>query len=587
VQRADDRQVGDGTLGADAVLRALEAAGVTTVFGMPGGAILPIYDALARGTTLRHVLVRHEQGAGHMAQGYARASGRPGVVFATSGPGATNLVTPIADAAMDSTPLVCVTGQVSSALIGTKAFQECDIVSVVAPLVKRAWAVRDVQDIPSVIADAVALAASGRPGPVLVDLPRDVQLAPVDVPTAIARPEVGDPTVDRTTVAAVRSELERSIRPVLYVGGGVVNAGATAPLRELAERLRIPVVCTLMGKGAFPEDHELFFGWPGMHGAMWANLALARSDLIVAVGARFDDRVTGRLDRFAPGARVVHFDVDPHEFGRLRTAHVAIAGSVDVTLGAFLRAAEDMRPLATDGWLAQLEAWREDHPFRYDRSGVGSLKPQRVLEVLSRWGDRRNIVWTTGVGQHQMWAMQYLRCRSPRTFVTSGGHGTMGFGLPAAIGAKAARPDATVVCIDGDGSFQMTMQEVATSVAERLPVVVVILNNGHLGMVQQWQTMYFGERLSQVDLTQDRPDYAALARALGADGTRVTDEAGFEAALELASHARRTTILDVRVDRFEQCFPIIPPGAAAVDMVEYDGRHDSAPRGVREEATRS
>jgi acetolactate synthase-1/2/3 large subunit len=562
-------------LGADAVLRALEAAGATTVFGMPGGAVLPIYDAIARGTTLRHVLVRHEQGAGHMAQGYARVSGRPGVVFATSGPGATNLVTPIADARMDSTALVCVTGQVATKLIGTDAFQECDIVSVVEPLVKRAWRVQAADEIPDVIAEAMRLAADGRPGPVLVDIPRDVQAAPLTMaPTRRRRdgaPRAEPDPVDAQVLARAREELARSTRPVLYVGGGVVNADASAPLLALAERLRIPVVATLMGKGAFPEDHELFFGWPGMHGTMWANLALDAADLVIAAGARFDDRVTGRLDRFASAARVIHLDVDPRELGKLRRPDVAIAGSADRTLSALLHTAADMPALDTASWLDQLRAWRQQHPLSYDE-GAAVLKPQRAVEVAAAWAGAREAVWTTGVGQHQMWAMQYVHCRAPRRFVTSGGHGTMGFGLPAAIGAKAARPDATVVCIDGDGSFQMTMQEIATSVAEELPVVVLILNNGHLGMVHQWQTLYFDERLSHVDLTQELPDYAALARALGAEGITVTDEAQLRSALEHADRAGRTTVIDVRVDRTEQCFPMIPPGAAAVDMVEYPGR---------------
>ena len=554
--------------GADAALRTLEAHGVTTVFGMPGGAILPLYDAIARGTSIRHVLVRHEQGAGHMAQGFARATGRPGVVLATSGPGATNLVTPIADARMDSTPLVCITGQVARRFIGTDAFQECDIVSVVEPLVKRAWQVDDPRDVPAVVAEALRLACSGRPGPVLVDIPRDVQEGESQMPSATPEPARTTPPVDADALLAVRAELERSRRPVLYVGGGVVNADASPPLRELAERLRLPVITTLMAKGAFPEDHELFFGWPGMHGALWANLAIDRSDLLIAVGARFDDRVTGDLSRFAPEARVVHLDVDARELGKLRRPDVAVAGSLADTLPALNRAVDGLRAPSTEPWLEQLREWRRRHPLRYDERSA-TLKPQRVVQAIAEHGRSRDLVWSTGVGQHQMWAMQYAQCRRPRSFITSGGHGTMGFGVPAAIGAKAARPEATVVCVDGDGSFQMTMQEIATSVAERLPIVVVILNNGHLGMVHQWQTMYFDERLSHVDLTQTLPDYAGLARSLGADGVTVADEEALDAALDAAMRSDRTTVIDARVDRFEQCFPMIPPGARAVDMVEW------------------
>jgi acetolactate synthase-1/2/3 large subunit len=562
-------------LGADLVLRSLEAQGVTTVFGMPGGAILPIYDALARGSSLRHVLVRHEQGAGHMAQGYARAGGSPGVVFATSGPGATNLVTPIADAQMDSTPLLCITGQVRSSLIGTNAFQECDITAVTTPIVKRAWQVREVSAIPAVIAEAYRLTLAGRPGPVLVDIPRDVQEAVASgtglPPDWFPDPEARDDEPDRAAVAAVCDRLRRAARPILYVGGGVLNAGATAELLELAETAGLPVVTTLMAKGAFPEDHPQFCGWPGMHGTVWANRALNGADVILAVGARFDDRVTGRLDRFAPDAAVVHFDIDPREIGKIRTPEIAVVGALRLALrrvrdGLLACPAQD--PAA---WRAQIATWRERHPLRFDRDAA-TLKPQRVLEVLQEAAESLpDVIWTTGVGQHQMWAMQYLRCPRPHTFITSGGHGTMGYGVPAAIGAKAAFPGSTVVCVDGDGSFQMTMQEITTSVAERLPIVVVILNNGHLGMVQQWQTMYYDERDSHVDLTQDLPDYAALARALGAEGACVASEGALGAALEAAFAAGRTTVIDARVERFEQCYPMIPPGAAATDMVEWPG----------------
>lgn len=558
------------TNGGEALIRSLEMEGVEVIFGLPGGAILPVYDPILD-SPIRHVLVRHEQGAGHMAEGYAHATGRPGVAMVTSGPGATNIVTPILDAFMDSVPMVVVTGQVPRPAIGTDAFQECDIVSVVRPLVKAAWQVQHVADIPAIVAEAVRTSTAGRPGPVLVDIPRDIQEAAWE-PGAPSAPPPQSTALepDPGAITAVVDELRRSRRPVLYVGGGVVSADASPCLRVLAERLRIPVVTTLMGKGAFPEDHELFFGWPGMHGAFWANLAIEHSDLLLAVGARFDDRVTGKLAQFAPNARVVHFDIDAGELGKLRIPDVAVPGCLGDTLPALCTRSEALGPLDTPEWIDQLRAWREQHPLAFDRRAP-TLKPQRVIELVAEHGDQRELVWTTGVGQHQMWAMQYARCRAPRTFITSGGHGTMGFGLPAAIGAKAARPDATVVCIDGDGSFQMTMQEIATSVSESLPVVVVILNNGHLGMVQQWQTMYFDERLSHVDLTQTLPDYAALARALGAVGTTVTDEAALRAALDEAVGGERTTVIDARVERFERCYPMIPPGARAADMVEWPG----------------
>jgi acetolactate synthase I/II/III large subunit len=557
--------------GADAVLRSLEAEGVEVVFGLPGGAILPIYDALARGTTVRHVLARHEQGAGHMAEGYARASGRVGVAFATSGPGATNLVTPIADAWMDSTPLVCVTGQVRSFLIGTDAFQECDIVGVTTPIVKHSWLVQDPEQIPSVMKAAFHVASTGRCGPVLVDIPRDVQEAAVDFryPDDVDLPGWRPPTRGHPRqIAEAAKVIAAAERPVLYVGGGTLNADACAELLDLAEVGRLPVVTTLMAKSAFPETHELHFGWPGMHGPKWSNLAMNTCDLLVAVGARFDDRVTGKLSAFAAGATVVHLDIDAAEISKLRRADVPVVGPLKQVLAQL---ADQLRTLPapdTATWLRQLEAWREEFPLRYGNGDL--LKPQRVLETLQRLtADRDDVIWTTGVGQHQMWAMQYLRCNVPRSFITSGGLGTMGYGIPAAIGAKAARPDATVVCVDGDGCFQMTGQELATAVLENLPIVTVVVNNGYLGMVQQWQTMFFEERHSHVHLTHAVPDYAGLARAYGGLGFTVSDEDELETALADALASGQTAVVDARVDPLEQCFPMIPAGAAALEMVEY------------------
>jgi acetolactate synthase-1/2/3 large subunit len=565
-------------LGSDAVLRSLEAEGVDVCFGIPGGAILPIYDAFARGSTVRHVLARHEQGAGHMAEGYARASGRVGVAMATSGPGATNLVTPIADAWMDSTPLVCVTGQVRSHLIGTDAFQECDITGITIPIVKHSWLVQTVEEIPHVMKAAFHVARTGRCGPVLVDIPRDIQEAPIDFsyPDSLdlpgwKPPKRGHPRQIKEAAARIAS----AERPILYVGGGTLNGDACDELRALAEAARLPVITTLMGKSAFPETHELFFGWPGMHGPKWSNWALNKSDLIIACGSRFDDRVTGKLPAFAPGAAVIHLDIDAAEIGKLRDVDVPVVGPLQQVLRDVMVEVTRLREAGGAGpaepWLAQIAEWREQFPLRYAKEGE-YVKPQKLMETLQALtAAREDMVWTTGVGQHQMWAMQYLHCDRPRTFITSGGLGTMGYGIPAAIGAKAARPDATVVCVDGDGCFQMTAQELATSVLEGLPIVVVIVNNGYLGMVRQWQDMFFEERFSQIKLTHAVPDYARLAQAYGAAGFTVEHEDELADVLAEAMDCGRTAVVDCRVDPREHVFPMIPAGAAALDLVEFPG----------------
>jgi acetolactate synthase-1/2/3 large subunit len=564
-------------LGSDAILRSLEAEGVDVVFGIPGGAILPTYDAFARGTTVRHVLARHEQGAGHMAEGYARASGRVGVAMATSGPGATNLVTPIADAWMDSTPLVCITGQVRTNLIGTDAFQETDATGITLPVVKHSWLVQDVEELPHVLKAAFHVARTGRSGPVLVDVAKDVQEAELDFhyPDAVDLPGWKPPSkVNARQLGEAAKAIAEAERPVLYVGGGVVNADASGELRELAEAGGLPVVTTLMAKGAFPETHELSYGAPGMHGSKWANWALNKCDLLIAVGARFDDRVTGKVSAFAPGARVVHLDVDAAEIGKIRHADVPVVGPLRVALAELTQEVGRLR--ARNGtsagpaaWRAQLDAWREEFPLRYSDSG-DYLKPQAVLETLrDLTAGRDDVVWTTGVGQHQMWAMQYLVCDRPRSFITSGGLGTMGYGVPAAVGAKAARPDATVVCVDGDGCFQMTSQEIATAVLEGLPIVTVIVNNGWLGMVRQWQEMFYAERFAQTHLTHSVPDYAMVAEAYGAAGFTVESEDDLESTLEQALTCGRTAVVDARCDPEEKCFPMVPAGAASVDVIEF------------------
>ena len=560
--------------GGDAILRALEAEGVEVMFGIPGGAIMPTYDAMARGTTVRHVLARHEQGAGHMAQGYARASGNVGVAIATSGPGATNLVTPIADAWMDSTPLVCITGQVRSTLIGTDGFQECDITGITMPIVKHSWLVQDGRDLPSIMRAAFHVARTGRCGPVVVDVPRDIQEGVVDVelPGELDLPGWRPPTkVHPLQIREAGRAVANARKPVLYVGGGTLNGDACDELLELAEAGSLPVVTTLMGKGAFPEDHELHFGWPGMHGPKWSNLAINSCDVLVAIGARFDDRVTGKLSAFAPGATVVHLDVDAAEISKLRDADIPVVGALATAVGELGREVARHRAEgspAPEAWLSQIREWREEFPLRYDRDGEW-LKPQTVVETLQRLTADDDVIVTTGVGQHQMWAMQYLTTVRPRNFITSGGLGTMGYGIPAAIGAKAARPEATVVCVDGDGCFQMTAQELATAAVADLPIVVVLVNNGYLGMVTQWQDMFYEGRRSHVDLTTSVPDYAKLAEAYGGVGMVVTTEAELEPALDEALRLGKTVVVDCRVDPAEQCFPMIPSGAAAVDMIEY------------------
>jgi acetolactate synthase-1/2/3 large subunit len=562
-------------LGSDAILRSLEAEGVDVMFGIPGGAILPTYDSIARGTSVRHVLARHEQGAGHMAEGYARASGRVGVAMATSGPGATNLVTPIADAWMDSTPLVCITGQVRTNLIGTDAFQEVDATGITLPIVKHSWLVQDVEELPHVMKAAFHVARTGRCGPVLVDVAKDVQEAAIDFryPDEVDLPGWKPPhRVNARQLGEAARAIAAAEKPVLYVGGGVVNAEACEELRELAEAGGLPVVTTLMAKGAFPESHPLHAGSPGMHGSKWANWAMNKCDLLIAVGSRFDDRVTGKLTAFAPGAQVIHLDVDAAEIGKLRHADIPVVGPLKLALAGLAREVGRLRDEGAESpsvWRTQIDEWRDAFPFRYDRDG-DTLKPQTVLETLRDLTvGRDDVVWTTGVGQHQMWAMQYLVCDRPRSFITSGGLGTMGYGVPAAIGAKAARPDATVICVDGDGCFQMTCQELATAALEGLPIVTVVVNNGWLGMVRQWQEMFYAERFAQTHLTHQVPDYAMLAEAYGCAGFTVDSEDRLEETLDEALTCGRAAVVDARCDPEEKCFPMIPAGAAAIDILEY------------------
>jgi acetolactate synthase-1/2/3 large subunit len=508
-----------------------------------------------------------------MAEGYARASGKPGVAIATSGPGATNLVTAIADAWMDSTPLVCITGQVRSDLIGTDAFQEIDITGITMPIVKHSWLVQDVEELPSVMKAAFHVATTGRQGPVLVDVAKDAQEAEFDFsyPDDVDLPGWKPPRkVHPRQVREAALAIAEAQRPIVYAGGGVLNADACAELRALVDSAQLPAVVTLMGKGCLPDSHPLNYGAPGMHGSKYANWALNKADLVIAVGSRFDDRVTGKVSAFAPGAKVIHFDIDAAEVGKIRHAEIPVVGPLKLAL-AQLTAELKSLELADrhEPWRRQVEDWRRQFPFRYSKS-AGVLKPQTAVEALrdlaARWDD--DVVWTTGVGQHQMWAMQYIQCEKPRSFITSGGLGTMGYGLPAAIGAKAARPDATVVCIDGDGCFQMTCQELATAALERLPVVAVVINNGWLGMVRQWQEMFYAERFAETHLTHAVPDYAQLAEAYGCAGFTVESEDQLEETLQAAFAAGRSAVVDVRCDPEEKCFPMVPAGAAAVDVIE-------------------
>jgi acetolactate synthase-1/2/3 large subunit len=571
--------------GADAIIRSLEAEGVDVCFGVPGGMIIDTYDALyraqANGSKLRHVLARHEQGAGHMAEGYARASGKVGVAIATSGPGATNLITAIADAWMDSTPLVCITGQVPSTKIGTDAFQETNATGITIPIVKHSWLVQKASDIPATIKAAFHVAQTGRSGPVLVDITKDAQIAELDFkyPEHVDLPGWNPSTKvnHRQIVAAARAILEAD-KPIFYAGGGVINGEASADLLELAELTNIPVVTTLTGKGGFPDSHPLHVGVPGMHGMKYSNLALNRADLVIAVGARFDDRVTGNVSAFAPNAKVIHFEVDAAEIGKIREVQIPVCAPLQPALAKLLDELRKQIPEDRKGpteWLEKIAGWKEEFPLRYELGEM--LKPQQVLEaVRDATEGLGDVVWTTGVGQHQMWAMQYLVCDRPRTFITSGGLGTMGFGVPSAVGAKAARPEATVICIDGDGCFQMTSKELTTATLHGLPIIVVLIRNGYLGMVRQWQEMFYGERYSQTDLTGPIPDYAKMAEAFGAVAMTVTDADELDAALERAfaeNAAGRSVLVDAVCDPQEKVFPMIPPGASATEILEY-GSHE-------------
>ncbi|GDY31844.1 acetolactate synthase [Gandjariella thermophila] len=567
--------------GAQALVRSLEAAGCSVVFGIPGGTIMPAYDALLDSTALRHVLVRHEQGAGHAATGYAQATGRVGVCMATSGPGATNLVTPLADAYMDSVPVVAITGQQTRALIGTDAFQEADICGITMPITKHNFLVTDPDEIPRVIAEAFHLAATGRPGPVLVDLPKDVQQA---VTSFSWPPELRLPGYRPTTrphgkqVREAAKLIAGARRPVLYVGGGVIKASASDELRALAELTGIPVVTTLMARGAFPDSHPQHLGMPGMHGSVAAVTAMQKSDLLIALGARFDDRVTGKLSTFAPDAAVVHADIDPAEISKNRKADVPIVGDCREIIAELVDAVRAEREAGNepdlDGWWKTLNSWREAFPLGYEWPEDGTLSPQYVIERIGALVGP-DALYTAGVGQHQMWAAQFIRYEHPRTWINSGGLGTMGFAVPAAMGAKAGQPDKPVWAIDGDGCFQMTNQELATCAIERLPIKVAVINNGNLGMVRQWQNLFYEERYSHTDLGTHKhriPDFVQLAQALGCVGLRCESREDVDRVVKEAMEINdRPVVIDFVVGKDAQVWPMVAAGASNDDIMAARG----------------
>jgi acetolactate synthase-1/2/3 large subunit len=567
-------QTGATVTGAQSLIKALECAGAENVFGIPGGAILPAYDPLYDSVKLRHILVRHEQGAGHAAQGYAAATGKVGVCMATSGPGATNLVTPIADAYMDSVPLVAVTGQVASSAIGTDAFQEADIRGITMPITKHNFLVTDPAEIPRTIAEAFYIASTGRPGPVLVDVSKDALQARTTFswPTELNLP--GYRPVSRPHAKQVR-EAARLIlearRPVLYVGGGTIRANASAELRVLAELTAIPVVTTLMARGAFPDSHPQHLGMPGMHGTVAAVAGLQRSDLIISLGARFDDRVTGNLDSFAPNAKVIHADIDPAEIGKNRFTDVPIVGDCREVIADLIVA---LKASADRGEQGDYEAWVEflagvkmKYPLGYDKPADGSLAPQYVLERLGRIAGPDSI-YVAGVGQHQMWATHFIGYENPRTWINSGGLGTMGFSVPAAMGAKVGRPDTTVWAVDGDGCFQMTNQELATCAIEGIPIKVAIINNESLGMVRQWQTLFYNERYSNTDLQSKRvPDFVKLAEAYGCVGLACEAPEDVDATINKAMEINDVpVVVDFRVHRDAMVWPMVAAGTSNDDI---------------------
>ncbi|HWY18053.1 MAG TPA: biosynthetic-type acetolactate synthase large subunit [Solirubrobacteraceae bacterium] len=553
----------------DAIMECLKAEGVDVVFGLPGGANLPTYDAFVNGG-IRHILVRHEAGGGHAAQGYAKATGKVGVAFATSGPGATNLITPITDAMMDSVPCVFVTGQVRTELLGTDGFQEADTLGITIPIVKHSFMIQDPREIPRAIHEAFHIARTGRPGPVLVDIPQDLSRAEIEYePVTDVRLPGYQPTTEgnQKQIRQAAKALAAARRPVIYAGGGVVNANASRELVDLVTCDRFPVTCTLMGLGAFPAPHAQWLGMLGMHGTRAANYAMDEADLICAVGARFDDRITGKLSEFAPKAKFIHIDIDPAEISKNVPAHIPIVGDARHVLG---KLAVEYRALGAEqarlgDWWERIEGWKTKYPLAYEDSSDNEIKPQYMIQALYQATGGEAIV-SSDVGQHQMWTAQYYDFPAPRRWINSGGLGTMGFGLPAAMGAAVGCPDRLVCCVAGDGSVQMNAQELATCAQERIPIKVFVMNNGYLGMVRQWQELFWDGKYSHVE-TGEFPDFVKLAEAYGATGMRFEDKTTLVQDMQRAIATEGPVFVDVRVTREENTYPMIPAGQAAREMV--------------------
>src|ERR1700760_2999450 len=554
----------------DALMECLKAEGVDVVFGLPGGANLPTYDAFYD-AGIRHILVRHEAGGGHAAEGYAKATGKVGVSLATSGPGATNLITPITDAMMDSVPVVFITGQVRTELLGTDGFQEADTIGITMPIVKHSFMIQHPLELPRTIHEAFHLARTGRPGPVVVDIPQDLSRAdiPYEPVDDIHLPGY-QPTIDgnQKQIKLAAKALANSRRPVIYAGGGVIAANASVDLTELATADRFPVTCTVMGLGAFPGTHEQWLGMLGMHGTRAANYAMDEADLIVALGARLDDRITGKLSEFAPRAKFIHIDIDPAEISKNVPAHIPIVGDAKRIVSRLVAEYRALEPDAArlNAWWERIEQWRAQHPLRYDDTPDHEIKPQRLVQALYEATDGGQCILSSDVGQHQMWAAQYFHFAQPRRWINSGGLGTMGFGLPAAIGAAIAVPDVPSVLLTGDGSFQMNIQELATARQYDIPVKCVIMNNGYLGMVRQWQELFWDRRFSNVDMGT-WPDWIKLADAYGATGVLLTDKRTLVDDLKTALATPGPVVVDVKVTREENTYPMIAPGAAAREMV--------------------
>ena len=559
---------GTAMTGATSLVKSLEAADVEVMFGLPGGAILPAYDPIFD-STIRHILVRHEQGAGHAATGYAQVTGRAGVCIATSGPGATNLVTPLMDAAMDSVPLIAITGQVPSAAIGTDAFQEADIRGITMPFTKHNYLVTNPDEIPGVIAEAFHIATTGRPGPVLVDVAKDAlqKMTTFNWPTSIKLAGYNPKTTpDAQAITDAAALIAQSSKPVFYVGGGVIKANAHKELRQLVELLGAPVVTTLMARGAFPDSHPLHMGMPGMHGTVAAVTALQKADLLITLGARFDDRVTGKLSTFAPNAKILHADIDPAEIGKNRHADVAVVGDVRETISALipaLKAALAKNQPDLSAWLRQMNSLKSTYPLGYDQPEDGSLSPQHVIQRLGQISGT-DTIFTAGVGQHQMWASQFISYEHPRTWLNSGGAGTMGYGVPAAMGAKVGAPDATVWAIDGDGCFQMTNQELVTCALNNIPIKVAIINNESLGMVRQWQTLFYEGRYSNTNLESKRvPNFPMLAESMGCVGLSCERPEDLDKTIEKAMSINdQPVVVDFRVHRDAMVWPMVAAGTS-------------------------